>query len=262
MRESRTTIGVKVDAFRRFLLWHNYSYRDNNNIFVSEFPKSGGTWLCQLLNECTGIPFPRNQNLTKQPVIIHSHHLPLDHRRCIHLQRDGRDIMVSAYHYFLLSPSCDAKAQKSWRNRMSVDTYSDVSNNLAEFIGHFSRSYNVGLKNMQWCDFIKRARKNKQSFTIKYENLNQYPAETMRSVLHKLGYKNVEKTTIEKAVEKYKFKNQSGRNQGEEVADSFLRKGIVGDWKNYFNKESAEVFNFYAGEALIKAGYETRADWY
>ena len=40
-----------------------------------------------------------------------------------------------------------------------------------------------------------------------------------------------------------------------------MRKGIVGDWKNYFNKEAREIFNHYAGDQLIKLGYEKDRSW-
>ena len=50
------------------------------------------------------------------------------------------------------------------------------------------------------------------------------------------------------------------RNPGEE-AKSFIRKGIAGDWKNKFSPEACEMFNKYAGGALIKVGYEKDDSW-
>ena len=73
---------------------------------------------------------------------------------------------------------------------------------------------------------------------------------------------NIEEVIINRAIERFNFKRQSGRKKGSESSDEFLRKGIVGDWKNHFTRESAEVFNFYAGDALIKAGYEKDKKWY
>ncbi len=42
---------------------------------------------------------------------------------------------------------------------------------------------------------------------------------------------------------------------------SFLRKGIAGDWRNYFNKEAREILHHYAGRELIRLGYEKDASW-
>jgi hypothetical protein len=40
-----------------------------------------------------------------------------------------------------------------------------------------------------------------------------------------------------------------------------VRKGIAGDWKNYFSPESAGVFEQYAGDVLCELGYEQNAYW-
>ena len=51
------------------------------------------------------------------------------------------------------------------------------------------------------------------------------------------------------------------REAGKEDRNNFLRKGIAGDWKNHFNEEAANIFHHYAGETLIKLGYEINDDW-
>jgi len=43
--------------------------------------------------------------------------------------------------------------------------------------------------------------------------------------------------------------------------NSFMRKGIVGDWKNHFSKEARKLFDELAGEQLIMLGYEAGHDW-
>ncbi len=62
-------------------------------------------------------------------------------------------------------------------------------------------------------------------------------------------------------VHKYSFEQQSKRKVGEENQNSFLRKGIIGDWKNVFTQEAKELFDSYAGCALIKLGYEKDNSW-
>ncbi len=48
----------------------------------------------------------------------------------------------------------------------------------------------------------------------------------------------------------------SGRNPDDERKNSLMRKGIVGDWKNYFDAESRISTEKYAGCQLISLGYE------
>jgi len=65
--------------------------------------------------------------------------------------------------------------------------------------------------------------------------------------------------TIEKLVEKYSFKNLTGRNPGEEDRkDTFARKGIVGDWKEWFTPEmlerTEEVYSKYYEKINLELG--------
>jgi hypothetical protein len=51
------------------------------------------------------------------------------------------------------------------------------------------------------------------------------------------------------------------RNEGEENSSSFFRKGVSGDWRNYFNDEITALFKEEAGQLLIDAGYEEYFNW-
>jgi hypothetical protein len=42
---------------------------------------------------------------------------------------------------------------------------------------------------------------------------------------------------------------------------SFLRKGVAGDWKNKFDNRACETFDYFAGDKLVKMGYETDRNW-
>ena len=61
--------------------------------------------------------------------------------------------------------------------------------------------------------------------------------------------------------DEYSFENQSKRVAGNENINSFMRKGIIGDWKNSFTQASKELFAEYAGNELIKLGYEKDYSW-
>jgi hypothetical protein len=66
---------------------------------------------------------------------------------------------------------------------------------------------------------------------------------------------------VELAVRRHDFSRSAGRQAGQEDRGSFRRKGASGDWRNHFTREAGEVFDSYAGDALIDFGYETDRSW-
>jgi hypothetical protein len=58
------------------------------------------------------------------------------------------------------------------------------------------------------------------------------------------------------------FENYSGgRKKGEEEVKSHFRKGIAGDWKNYFTPRVKGAFKARYDQLLIDLKYETSLDW-
>ena len=73
-----------------------------DNAIVNEYPKSGGTWMSQMLAEALGLPFPRNRLPMMRSCLMQCHVLnPIGMRRVTVVWRDGRDIAVSFYHHLL-----------------------------------------------------------------------------------------------------------------------------------------------------------------
>lgn len=64
------------------------------------------------------------------------------------------------------------------------------------------------------------------------------------------------------AVYAQRFEAKSGgRERGTEDRTSHYRKGISGDWANYFTRRHAEAFDTLFGELLVRLGYEDGSEW-
>ena len=87
----------------------------------------------------------------------------------------------------------------------------------------------------------------------------------LKNLLKELKLKYSEKHLI-KIINELDFQAQTGRNKGTEDKKSFLRKGISGDWKNYFDKDITNAFvtemDGRWNKILVKLGYEDSINWY
>jgi len=103
---------------------------------------------------------------------------------------------------------------------------------------------------------------------IKYEDLISNPESSMASLFRRLemtvpqglllaiiNIKSFQHMTVGKKIW------QKGRAPGSEDRNAHIRKGIVGDWKNYFKPHHIERFKELAGNVLIEFGYEKDLYW-
>src|SRR3546814_7827300 len=92
-------------------------------------------------------------------------------------------------------------------------------------------------------------------FAIRYESLLQDAAGEMTRLFQWLDC-DASEATVAAVVERNAFAVASGgRQPGEADPQSFLRKGVAGDWKNHFDAECNRRYCAVAGEALSSAGY-------
>lgn len=252
---------LKYNGLTRYVLVHFFSSYFPLYI-VNEYPKSGGTWVSQMLSDYLKVPFPKNQFPKLQSSIMHGHYLHSPTMKNVFVVlRDGRDIMVSSYYHSLFkNERFNARLVEITRRELQFDDDydDDVKSNLPKFIEYkFKRKKHPMFT---WSEFVN-SWLDKGVAIIRYENLLRDPAKELGEAIKKVvGYDPDEKRLTE-IVERYSFQRLAKRNPGEENKHSFLRKGIAGDWKNVFNKEARELFNYYAGKELIKLGYEKDESW-
>lgn len=103
------------------------------------------------------------------------------------------------------------------------------------------------------------------AYNVRYEDLKTNPVRVLEAVLRYLELP-VDEEQIRRIAAKHSFKSLTGRNPGEDCQESPNRKGIVGDWRNYFNKDCIAAFKKekagYWNHLLVEMGYETNLDWH
>lgn len=252
--ETRPEPLIKFHSLQRYVIWKHLQ-PVFNNIRVVEFPKSGGTWLCQMLADLMDLPFPRNSALPFRRAIQHAHHIGPTSYKTIVLIRDGRDVITSAYFHFLMSGERKhGQLVKKWRGLLGDQNFTDIKKTMPLFINAFHNSFSVGGKNINWGQHVVSYDPNDDNLIfVKYENLLENSELELKRILD--WYKIEAKKDISSIVDKHSFKNQTGRNRGEEQANSFLRKGVAGDWKNNFNEQSIQLCEEYYGHTLRRFDY-------
>jgi hypothetical protein len=230
--------------------------------YVFEYPKSGGTWLTKMLADYLGVPFV---GATKLPIgfrsVVHSHE---DYhpafKRAVYLARDGRDVMVSFY-FHKLRVGKENPAVAKWLVDALGKRFDreDVKYNMPRFIEHEMQHPTYTKDN--WPTYVENWWGKPGVTCVRYEDLLTHGVSTLEKILAGIGVDNIQSERVTETYRHFEFKNMAGRMQGTENRDSFLRKGVAGDWKIYFSKQAAEVFESFAGGALERTGYTQGPAW-
>ena len=96
---------------------------------------------------------------------------------------------------------------------------------------------------------------------VRYEDLRRNTAGELQRIVLELSGRRLGSEEAVSIAEEFSFERQAGRRPGEEDKRSFLRKGVVGDWRNHFSQEARETFDRYAGSELMLLGYERDRSW-
>ncbi len=258
-RRKRSMLAIRSEAVLRHVMTSTLSGLLPLYV-VTEYPKSGGSWLAQMLSASLGVPFPRNRFPALRSSIMHGHYAFSPRlKNVVVMFRDGRDVAVSAYHHFLFENELhNAPLVARVRRQVSFDDYGNVRKNLPAFIEFLFTDNQTPRFN--WADFVRDWLDRKAVF-VKYEELLEDTPQALSRTLFELTGEAPDPQRMDEVAQRFSFRNQSKRRPGQERKNSFLRKGIAGDWKNHFSAEACRVFCRFAGPELIRLGYERDDTW-
>jgi lipopolysaccharide transport system ATP-binding protein len=234
-------------------------------IFHITHHKAGSQWLNRIFQTLAFdrlvLPEVRNHQFLHRPIgagriyptlyITHEQFesvaLPRRWKRFVVI-RDLRDTLISLYFSLKHSHALLTDLMRSRRTAL---------NELSEEDG-FLYLIDCGLTPMaqvQWSWHSAREP------VIRYEDLLRRDEEILARVLLDHCRMNVTPTRFRDVVRSHRFEEQSGRKRGTEDARAHERKGIAGDWRNYFTSRIRGEFKRCYGSLLIATGYEKDFNW-
>ncbi|XP_013858800.1 sulfotransferase family cytosolic 2B member 1 [Austrofundulus limnaeus] len=239
----------------------NFSVEDTD-VFAVTYPKSGTVWMQEIL------PLVLNGgDLTPINTIVNWDRVPwLEETRLEKVvdQLASPRALVSHFTYNLMPPSfhtSKAKVIYVMRNPKDVLVSSYYFHQMTSFLedpGTFDEFMEKFLYGRvlfgKWTDHIKswkRAKLGDRILFITYEEMVQDLPASIKLMSDFLG-SNLSEEVIQKVAEQCSFKTMKSncmsnfslvpKKYMDNKKSLFLRKGIVGDWKNHFNSEQLAWF--------------------
>jgi hypothetical protein len=238
---------------------------DNPTIFHITHWKAGSQWIHKILRACVpdiivdpqvyvahflssaiqkGKVYP-TVYVTKEQ--FDNVQLPENWRRFI-IIRDLRDTLISAYFSIKVSHGLTGAEIALWRDQLiSLPLDEGLMYLMDEWLPHSAR--------------IQESWLTSGNKIILYEDLLQNDMEILENVLFYQCELNISRERLREAIIANRFKSLTGREPGDEKIDAHERKGIEGDWQNYFTDPVKEKFKKRYGNLLVVTGYEKDMNW-
>lgn len=209
-----------------------------------------------------------------------------DNYKAIHIVRDPRDIIVSGYFsHKKVHPLFDneeSKALEKHRKLLNEISLEDgllaeiefskkwYLNNLVELSYILSdKILRLKLENIS-SDYKEEYKKILTHFELglydhkKYDDffINKYYQLMVplvkRNLIPKVKFRNsIHIDYYYKIMDKFSWQKMTkGREKGNSDTNSHYRKGVAGDWVNYFNDEIENKFKQEFGDLVVRLGYE------
>jgi len=232
-------------------------------IHVVEFPKSGGSWVRNMLQTYLGgRPYLNNRLITPRTVVqVHRlYHWSL--RKAILVVRDPRDIYVSMYYF---ETQYEHRVRDPKINQfVSEMPGRPVFDAFADYLE--AKLLHVTQPRFYYSEFLDSWLNRPNTCVIRYEDCLECPEEQLIRMARFVG-SSIDLDRVAHAVSVNSFehytKSKSGRSRkrGETDNTQFARKGIAGDWQNHFNKKACDLIEMFEGSSLRRLGYESDRSW-
>lgn len=243
------------------------------NIYVGGYPKSGLTWLCRMLGDALNCPMgsarpewdtasASTEGMARPgPWFVRRGHYVLTDEACDRviprLQRLAWRCLGESRAIFIVRDPRDVAVSSAYYWQVSLDL---CLTKMATV--HF-----VPEIDCSWNDYVRAWLDSGIAVVTSYEALSRDCVGELGRVLQaaRLPFDDgrLEQAVYRQSLEqrrKWTLSQEAqefyrGRGRGVEHWLRFLRKGIVGDWANHFNREQMRLAQKYFGELMLELGY-------
>lgn len=234
-------------------------------VFHITHHKAGSQWINRIFHALDYgrlvLPEPDNPQFLTRPITagaiyptlyitreqFESVRLPRHWRRFV-IIRDLRDSLISAYFSFKHSHPVIVNRTEAVRSKLHEMDFEDGLIFMIQ-----QRMFTMA--QVQWSWYAAGEE------LIKYEELLAHDEEILERVLLKKCRIGVTRERLLEVIRANKFEARSGRPRGQEDIMSHERKGVAGDWRNYFTPKVTQEFKMRFGSVLIATGYEKDFNW-
>jgi len=279
----RTSISYIFEEIIYHLLRYKYllsaeASKNKKKILVNGTPKTGTSWIIRMLTSIPGYRSTSNFgydilrfNYVKPGDVVHGH-LPHTNELAELIRNNGIKLIITLRdpRDQLISNMFHIRRYKTnvWHQRIFEMSDDEAINALIEGrpgmdgcpgLGSVISRMNISLS---WLN---------SSFPvccIRYEDLIKNPSRRFQSTLSDLEM-DIDDSLIRIIIQKNRFERNTigrklwkqGRKPGQTDQLSHVRKGIIGDWRNYFTDDHKKRFKESTGMLLIDLGYEHDSNW-
>jgi hypothetical protein len=228
-------------------------------VLVTGHPKSGTSWVSQLVADYLQLPLPRLSILPLGcAAVLHGHQLPSPRLAgAVYVIRDGRDVMVSFYFAIVKDIVSLGLVPRRYRYLFPDGKPDNVRDDLPHFIDAIMQRPLASRLN--WPQHIARFHNANitRAPVVRYEQLLSRGTEEFSRAMEILTGKKPQCGRVSETLSKFSFQRQSCVNP----SDTNRRRGVPGNWKDHFTRLAAERFDHYGGKMLVKLKYEPDSTW-